>query len=327
MEIACRSLITVLATIFGTGLLSTSTAASTDFPTQPIKIVVPYSPGGTNDVVVRLVGKKLSEQIGQPVIVENKVGASGNIGAEAVARSKPDGYTLLLVTTGHTIHPSLYKNLRYDITKDLTGVSRLSSGPMLIMVNPKDNINTLQDLIKRAKDKPDSLNYASAGNGSTTHLTTELLSSRAGLKMTHIPFGGSAPAMADVMAGNTQVVLDLMFSAMPQIESGRLKALAITGSERSPLLPNVPTVAQAGIPGFNALVWNGIMAPAHTPTPVIEKLNAEFKKILATPDIQKRLADQGFPADWSTPADFNKQIQSEISQWAPVVKSSGAQVQ
>ena len=302
-------------------------AQAADYPDKPVKIIVPYPPGGTNDIVVRLVGKKLGEQLGQPIIVENKAGASGNIGAESVARAPADGYTLLLVTTGHAIHPSLYKNLRYDITKDLMGVSRLSSGPMLVMVNPKLGINNIQDLIARAKAEPGAMFFSSAGNGSSTHLTTELLASKAGIKLTHVPFNGSAPAMSDVMAGNTQVVLDLMFSALPQVQSGRLKAIAITGTARSPLLPDVPTVAESGVAGFDAEVWNGLMVPANTPQPIVDRLNAELKKVLADPDIKTRLDAQGFPASWSTPAEFDKQIASEIKRWAPVVQASGATVQ
>jgi len=296
------------------------------YPSKPIRIVVPYPPGGTNDAVARILAHKLTEQMGQPVLVENKPGASGNIGADSVAKSPPDGYALILVTTGHSIAPSLYSKLPYDIASDLVPVAELTSGPMLVMVNPQLPIKTLADLIALAKAKPGTINFASAGNGSTTHLTPELISNLAGIKMNHIPYKGSGPAMADVIAGSVQVVLDLMFSAMPQVKGGRLRAIAITGSARSPLLPEVPTVAESGFPGFEATVWNGLMAPANTPKEVIARLNAEIKKALATADMNELLQSQGFAASWSTPEQFGALIHSELERWKKVVKASGATI-
>lgn len=297
------------------------------FPAKPVKIVVPYPPGGTNDIVVRLLAQKLGDSMGQPFVVENKPGASGNLGAEQVARAAPDGYTLLLVTTGHSIHPSLYKNLRYNIKTDLTPVSELTRGPMLVMVTPSLPYKTIQDVIAAAKAKPGSINFGSAGNGSSTHLATELLSSMAGVKMTHIPYSGSAPAMADVMAGNAQLVMDLMFSALPQVNGGKLRVIAITGAKRSPLLPGVPTVAESGVPGFETLAWNGLMAPANTPKPIIDKLNAEIHKALDAPNMKERLRAQGFEPSPGTPEQFGALIRSEIDRWAKVVKTSGAKVE
>ncbi|AJG23099.1 tripartite tricarboxylate transporter substrate binding protein [Cupriavidus basilensis] len=297
------------------------------FPAKPVKIVVPYPPGGTNDIVVRLLAQKLGDSMGQPFVVENKPGASGNLGAEQVARAAPDGYTLLLVTTGHSIHPSLYKHLRYNIKTDLTPVSELTRGPMLVMVTPSLPYKTVQDVIAAAKAKPGSINFGSAGNGSSTHLATELLSSMAGVKMTHIPYSGSAPAMADVMAGNAQLVMDLMFSALPQVNGGKLRAIAITGAKRSPLLPGVPTVAESGVPGFETLAWNGLMAPANTPKPIIDKLNAEIHKALDAPEMKERLRAQGFEPSPGTPEQFGALIRAEIDRWATVVKTSGAKVE
>ncbi|NYT77490.1 tripartite tricarboxylate transporter substrate binding protein [Alcaligenaceae bacterium] len=317
----------LLATVSAIGMAGAAQAA---YPEKPISIVVPYSPGGTNDVVARLLARKLGEQMAQTVIVENKVGASGNIGADTVARSTPDGYTLVLVTMGHSIHPSMYKNLRYDITKDLAPIARLSSGPMLVMVNPDLPVRNFAELVAMAKSKPGELNYASAGNGSSTHLATELIDHQAGIKMVHIPYGGSAPAMVDVIAGNAQVVLDLMFSALPQVQSGKLRAVGITSKLRSPLLPDVPTIAESNVPGlegFDAEVWNGLMAPAGTPKPIIDRLNAELKTALADPEIKQRLDAQGFPANWSTPSDFGALIKADIARWAEVVKVSGARVE
>ena len=294
------------------------------YPNRTVKIVVPYPPGGTNDSVARLLAQRLTETLGQPVIVENKAGASGNLGAEMVARSPADGYTLLLVTMGHSIHPSLYKNLRYDIRKDLAPVTSLSTGPVVLMVNPGLGINNVHDLIARAKAKPGALNFSSAGNGSSTHLGMEYFNSLAGIKMTHIPFNGSAPAMMDVIANNSQVVMDLMFSASAQVKGGKLKAIAQTGLKRSPAMPDVPTVAESGLPGFDLSVWNGLMAPAGTPKDVIAELNAAVRKEVESPEFRERLAAQGYEPMVGTPEQFGKLIAADIERWSKVVKSSGA---
>lgn len=320
-----------LATLAGAAALAFSvvptTHAAEAFPSRAVKIVVPYAPGGTNDIVARLVAQKLGESLGQPVIVENKPGASGNLGAEQVARAPADGYTLLLVTTGHTIAPSLYPNLRYNIRTDLAPVTELTSGPLLVMTNPKAPYKTIGELIAAAKAKPASINFGSAGNGSSTHLAVEQLNAIAGVKMTHIPYTGSMPAMQDVMAGNAQLVMDLMFSAMPQVTGGKLHAIAITGKKRSPLLPDVPTVAESGVPGFDVEVWNGLMAPAATPRPVIEKLNTEIRKVLESAEMKKRFEAQGFDSTPTSPAAFGSLIASETERWTKVVQSSGAKVE
>jgi tripartite-type tricarboxylate transporter receptor subunit TctC len=307
-------------------LFALAPAAAQVYPSRPVKIVVPYPPGGTNDIVARLLAQRLAERLGQPFIVENKPGASGNLGAEMVSRAPADGYTLLLVTMGHSIHPSLYKNLRYDIRTDLAPVAELTSGPVLVMVNPSLGINTISDLVARAKARPGELNFSSAGNGSSTHLATEYLSVQTGIKLTHIPFSGSAPAMADVIAGNSHLVMDLMFSALPQVKGGKLKAIAQTGLKRSPALPDVPTVAESGVPGFNVVVWNGLVAPAATPKDVIAKLNQEIRRELESPAMKERLLAQGFESSWSSPEQFGKLIASDTERWSKVVKASGAKV-
>ena len=307
-------------------LATAAPALAQAFPGKPIKIVVPYAPGGPTDIVARIVGQKLSEQLGQPVIIDNKPGAGGNIGAEAVARAPGDGYTLLLVTTGHTINPSLYPKIAYDLKKDLVPVSQLTSGPMVVAVSPSLPVNSLQELIALAKAKPGTLNFASAGNGSSTHLAPELFSMMAGIKMNHIPYKGSAPGLADVMAGNTQVAFDFMISAIPHVRSGKLKGLATTGLVRSPAAPELPTVAEAGVPGFEVIGWNGLMAPAGTPREVVATLNAGVKKVLELPDVAERISGQGSSAHWSAPSDFGGFVQSEIAKWGKVVKTSGARI-
>lgn len=301
-------------------------AAAQAFPSRPIKIVVPYTPGGPTDIPARLVGQKLSELLGQPVIIDNRPGAGGNIGADAVAKAPADGYTLLLVTTGHTINPAIYPKLAYDLTKDLVPISQLTSSPMVVTVNPGLGVNSIKDLIALAKAKPGALNFGSAGNGSSTHLAPELFSMMAGIKMNHIPYKGSAPALADVMAGNAQVAFDFMTSAMPHVRSGRLKGLATTGATRSPAAQDLPTVAEAGVPGFEVVGWNGVMAPAGTPPDAIAKLNAAIKQALATPEVSERLTGLGANVVWSTPADFGAFVKAEVAKWDKVVKASGAKI-
>ncbi|TWD76878.1 tripartite-type tricarboxylate transporter receptor subunit TctC [Variovorax beijingensis] len=324
---ARRAFVIAFLGLLAASATPTTAVAQAAYPSKTVKIVVPYPPGGTNDSVARVLAQRLADRLGQPFIVENKAGASGNLGAEFVARAPADGYTLILVTMGHTIHPSLYRNLRYDIRTDLAPITSLTTGPALLMVNPNMGVNSLKDLIALAKSKPGALNFSSAGNGSSTHLATEYLSERAGIKMTHIPFNGSAPAMMDVIAGNSQVVMDMMFSATPQVKGGKLKAIAQTGAKRSPAMPDVPTVAEAGLPGFDVSVWNGLMAPAGTPKEVIAKLNAEIKRELDSPEFKERLAAQGYEPAWSTPEQFDKLIASDIERWAKVVKTSGAKAE
>jgi tripartite-type tricarboxylate transporter receptor subunit TctC len=311
------------------GLLAAAFAApalAQSYPAKPVRIVVPYPPGGPNDIVARTVGQKLSEQLGQPVIVDNKPGASGNIGAESVAKSPPDGYTLLLLTTGHTINPSLYPKLGYDLEKDLAPVTQLTAGPMVVVANPSLPAKNIKELISLAKAKPGSLNFGSAGNGSSTHLAPELFSSMAGIKMNHIPYKGSAPALTDLMAGQIQVAFDFMISAMPHVKSGKIKALAVTSTIRSPAAPDLPTVAESGVPGFEVIGWNGLVVPARTPKDAVAKLNAELKKALDQPDTKERFAAQGFSATWTTPEKFGAYIESEHAKWAKVVKDSGAKI-
>jgi tripartite-type tricarboxylate transporter receptor subunit TctC len=303
--------------------LSASISAQT-FPAHPIKIVVPYPPGGTNDIVARLLAQKLQEQMGQAVIVDNKPGASGNLGADAVAKGAADGYQLILVTTGHSIAPSLYPSLPYNIATDLTPVSTLTAGPMLFMTNGAGPYKTMKDFIAAAKAKPGQITYASAGNGSTTHLSAELIASTAGVKLNHIPYKGSAPAMTDVMGGQADMVMDLMFSAMPNVKGGKLRAIAITSPTRSPLLPDVPTLAEAGLPAMDLVVWNGLMAPAKTPKDVVAKLNAEVRKAMATPEMKEKLTSQGFNVMTGSPEQFSTLLKSEMERWGKVVKVSGA---
>ncbi len=315
-KIAQRALAFTLA-------LFAAVALAQGYPNKPIKIVVPYPPGGANDIVARLLAQKLTDQLGQSVIVENKAGASGNNGANEVAKGAADGYTLILVTTGHSISPSLNK-LPYDITADLAPVTTLISGPMLVLTNPNGPIKSMADLVSAAKAKPGQLNFASAGVGSTTHLSAELISSTAGVKMNHVPYKGSAPAMADVMGGHAEMVMDLMLSSVPHVQSGKLRAIAITSAKRTPSLPDVPTLTESGFPGMELSVWNGLMVPAKTPNDIVIKLNHEIVKAMGTPEMKTRIKEQGFDVLTGTPEQFTVILKSEISRWATAVKASGA---
>ena len=306
-------------------LLAAATSVyAQSYPTKPVKVIVPYPPGGPTDIVARVVGQKLSDQMGQQFIVENRPGAGGNIGAEAVAKSPADGYTLLVATTAHAINPSLFKNLGYNLTKDFAPVSQLTSGPLVIVANPSLPAKNVSELIAIGKAKPGSLNYASSGNGQSTHLSAELFATMAGIKMNHIPYKGSAPALTDVMGGQASLMFDTMLSAMPHVKNGKLKAIAVTSAARSPAAPDVPTVAESGLPGYEAIAWNGLLVPAGTPADIVGKLNAELKKALDAPDVKDRFSAQGFGAAWSTREAFAKFIQSELDKWAKVVKVSGA---
>jgi len=301
-------------------------AMAQDYPNRPVKLVVPYPPGGPTDIVARVVAQKLQEQMGQPFVIDNKPGAGANTGAEAVARSTPDGYTLLVATTAHAINPSLFSKLSYQLLKDLAPVSQLTSGPLVIVANPALPAQNIQELIALAKGKSGGLNFGSSGNGQSTHLSAELFSAMAGIKMSHVPYKGSAPALTDVMAGQTDLMFDTMLSAMPHVKAGKLKALAITSSQRSPVAPHLPTVAESGLPGYEAIAWNGLLAPAGTPKEVVARLNAELKKVLENPDVRQRFEAQGFAASWNSPATFGSFLQAEVDKWAKVVQVSGAKI-
>jgi len=279
------------------------------YPTKPVKLVVPYPPGGPTDIVARLVAQKLSDAMGQQFIIDNRPGAGGNPGAELVARSPADGYTLVVATTAHAINPSLFKNLGYSLSKDFAPVSQLTSGPLVIVANPQLPAKNVAELIALAKSKPG-----------------ELFAATAGVKMNHIPYKGSAPALTDTMGGQTQLMFDTMLSAMPHVKAGNLKALAVTSATRSRVAPDVPTVAESGLAGYEAIAWNGLLAPAGTPPEVLARLSAELKKVLAAPDVKEKFEAQGFAASWNSPDDFGRFMSAEVDKWAKVVKVSGAKV-
>ncbi|WP_423199342.1 MULTISPECIES: tripartite tricarboxylate transporter substrate binding protein [unclassified Cupriavidus] len=303
-----------------------SPAMAQEYPAKPIRMVVPYPPGGPTDIVARVVGQKLSERLGQPLVVDNRPGAGGNIGADTVAKSPADGYTLLVATTAHAINMTLFSRPTYSTSKDFTPVSMLTSGPLVLVTAPSTPAKNVSELIALAKAKPGAITFASSGNGQSTHLAAELFSSMAGVRMTHVPYKGSAPALTDVMAGQATVMFDTMLSSMPFVRDGKLKALAVTGSARSPAAPDIPTMAEAGVPGYEATAWNALLVPAGTPPAVVGKLSEALKAVLTQEDVRSRFATQGFAANWTSPADTRKFITREIDKWGKVVKTSGATI-
>ncbi|CAP40382.1 tripartite tricarboxylate transporter substrate binding protein [Bordetella petrii] len=307
-------------------LAANTAAAAATWPDKPVTLVVPYPPGGPTDIVARTVAQGLGDELGQTVIVDNRSGAGGNIGADMVAKSAPDGYTLLLATTAHAINMSLFKNLGYDTRKSFAPISLLTKGPLVIVTRPDLPAQNVRELIALAKASPGKLTFASSGNGQSTHLSAELFNTMAGTRMVHVPYRGSAPAMTDVMGGQADIMFNTMLSSMPYVKDGKLRALAVTSAARSPAAPDVPTVAESGLDGYEATAWNGLMAPAGTPDAVVQKLSAALQKVLGRPDLQKQFAQQGFDADWMTPAEYGQFLDDEIRKWAEVVKVSGATV-
>jgi tripartite-type tricarboxylate transporter receptor subunit TctC len=301
-------------------------ALAQSYPSRPVKLVVPYPAGGPTDIVARVVAERLTAQTGQSFVVDNKAGAGGNLGAELVARSPADGYTLLVATTAHAINMSMFKNLTYDVQRDFAPVSLLTQGPLVLVTHPGFEAKSVAELIALAKAKPKAVSFASSGNGQSTHLAAELFNSMAGVSMTHVPYKGSAPALNDLVGGQVPLMFDTMLSAMPHVKSGRLKALAVTGANRSPAAPDVPTVAESGLPGYQVYAWNGLLAPAGTPPQVIARLSEELKKALEQPAVQEKFSAQGFAATWTTPPQAGSFVRAEVEKWTRTVVQSGAKV-
>jgi tripartite-type tricarboxylate transporter receptor subunit TctC len=293
-----------------------------DYPTKPIKIVVPLPPGGSNDVLARLIGQKMTESFGQPVIVENRPGAAGNIATEFMTKAAPDGYTIGIAPNQTVaVNPVLYPKLSYDVLKDLEGISMLGRVPMVLVVSPKMIAKSVAELIAQAKASPDKLTYASAGSGSPQHMAAEVFKSMTGTRLIQIPYKGSAPALIDVLAGTVDVMFCPINSALPHIRSGKLRALGTTGTSRLALLNGVPTIAET-VPSFESDIWIGMITPAKTPPAVVTKLNSELRRILALPDVKEKLADQGIDAESSSAADFTKLIATDQKRWAAVIKAA-----
>ena len=300
--------------------------AQDNYPSRPIKLIVPFPPGGATDIVGRLVAQRLQEALGQPVVVENKAGAGSNIGSEQVAKAAPDGYTLLLGTIANATNMSIYKNMSYDTLRDFAPVTQTMAAPsVLVVTNALPAIN-LKELIGLAKAQPGKLSFASSGAGGSPHLAGELLKLRAGIDIIHVPYKGAAPALVDVVSGVVSMGFKTALSAIPHMQSGKLKPVAVAATKRLAQIPNVPTMVEAGLPDFEVSSWNGVLAPAKTPPEIIARLNQALVRILATQDVKERFAAQAAEPVGSTPEQFRAYIQSEIDKWAQVVKASGAKI-
>jgi len=323
----CRKVFS-LACIFLLSTLVAAQAPAQSYPEKPIRLIVPFPPGGSNDIVGRIIGAELSGKLGQQVVIDNRGGAGGMIGSEIASRAQPDGYTLLIVSVAYAYNPSIYKSrLKFDPVKSFVPVTILGTGPNALTINPKLPVKSVKDLIALAKAKPGTLNYASAGIGSFQHLGAEMFRLMAGINIVNVPFKGGGPAMADVIAGNTQITIGSLIQVLPHIQSGRLKVLGVGGAKRNVSLPDVPTIAEAGVPGYEANNWWGILAPAGTPAAVIKRLHTEAAAILATPRIQKKFETQGAEVVNMSSAGFGKFIRAETTKWAKVVKDAGIKAQ
>ena len=298
--------------------------AQDDYPSKPVRIVVPFAPGGSTDVVARILADKLAVEFKQPFLIDNRAGAGGNIGADSVAKAAPDGYTLLMGTTGVlAINSYLYKNMSYDAAKDFAPVSYTSLITNILVVNQQQPFRTVPELLALAKSKPGALSFASSGAGSSTHLSGELFKALSGADIMHVPYKGSSQALTDVVSGQVTMLFDNAPSSMGFIQSGKLRAVAVTSSKRMPGLPDVPTIDEAGVKGYESLSWSGIVAPAATPKPVIAKLNQAIDRILKMEDVQKRLAGLGVEAVGGPPEAFTTHIRRESDKWGKLVKSAG----
>jgi tripartite-type tricarboxylate transporter receptor subunit TctC len=308
-------------------LAATSLALAQPYPTRSIKMIVPFPPAGSTDISARAVAGKLGERLGQAVIIENRPGAGGNIGTDVAAKAPPDGYTLIVGTVGtHAINSSLYSKMPYDHIRDFAPVVLLSTTPNVLVMSPSFPANSVADVIRLAKSRPGELNFASSGAGTSIHLSGEMFKSMAGLDMTHIPYKGSAPMLIDLMSGQVNMAFDNLSASMVHIKAGKLKALATTGATRSAALPDLPTVSEAGLPGYESTSWNAVFVPAGTPREVIDKLNREINAILQSPETRKYFAEQGAEAGGGTPEQLGALVRSETVKWSKVVKDSGAKV-
>lgn len=322
--------LTHLAAILGllAAPLSYAADAATNYPTKPVKLVVGYAPGGTTDISARLMADMLSKELGQPFIVENKPGANSNIGAEYVAKSKSDGYTLLVGSISTAINYSLYSKLGYDPLKDFAAVGLLNIVPNIMAVNPKVPVKTVKEYIEFAKKNPDALTCASPGNGSSAHLGCELFKIKSGISILHVPYRGSGPAVADLLGGQVSSIFDNLPPLLPHVRSGKLTGLAVTTAERVPFAPDIPTIAESGVEGFNVAAWFGVFAPAETPPAIVEKVNVALNKALADPVLVKNYSANGFlmPTAPNTPAAFRTFVESEVTKWAEVVKATNLKI-
>jgi tripartite-type tricarboxylate transporter receptor subunit TctC len=308
-------------------LVCASGALAQNWPNRPIRMIVPYTPGGYTDLMARLVGQKISDALGQPIIFENKPGANAIIGTDVVAKAAPDGYTFGTVIAAHAVNATLNPKLPYDTLKDFSYVSLMSVAPLIMIAHPSLPANNVQELIQLAKAKPGELNFASSGVGAAAHLTMEMFKSRTGIDMVHIPYKGTAGALQDVIGGRINVMFDVVGPLMPQVRSGLAKSIVVTAKERIPAASDVPTMAEQGVPDFVSGTWAGIIAPAGTPKEIVDRISAEAKKALADPALQAKLVEQGIVAVGSTPEEFRSFVGEEIARWGKVITDAGIKME
>jgi len=297
-----------------------------NYPARPIRLVVPFPPGAATDALARIVGQKLAEGVGQPVVVDNRAGAGGVLGTEVVAKAVPDGYTLLMAGAAHAINASLYRQLPFDPQRDFAGVTLVAFLSNVLVAYPGVPATNVRELIALAKARPGQLNYASGGSGSTAHLAMELLKTNAGIDVVHVPYKGGGQAMNDLLGGQVSLLFTSLYSAQPQVKAGKLRALGVASAKRTSFAPDLPTIAESGLPGYEVIAWYGVMVPGKTPPATVARLHAEIAKGLKTPDSEARFASQGAELVVSTPAAFDAHVRAEIAKWAKVVKASGARV-
>ena len=322
LGLACGAFALPILSFLLLTLLPPTLSRADDYPSRSIRLIIPFPPGGSNDVVGRIIANQLSKQLGQQVFVDNRSGAGGVVGTDLAAKAAPDGYTLLVVSISQAVDPWLYK-LPYDPIKDFTPVGMFGTGTNVLTVNPKVPVHSVQELLAYAKEKPGVLDYASAGIGSFQHLSGELFKLMAHADIQHVPYKGGGPAMMAMIAGEDQVMFSSIVQTVPSIQSGSLRALATGGEKRSPILPDLPTISESGVPGYVATNWWGLSAPAGTPQPIVDRLHAAVAEVLKSADTEKYLADQGAAPMNMSPAEFGTFIKSEIDKWGPVVKAAG----
>jgi tripartite-type tricarboxylate transporter receptor subunit TctC len=296
------------------------------YPTKPVRIIVPFAPGGGSDFIARFMAQRLTESLGSQVIVENKPGAGGVLGIEQGVKAAPDGYTLTLIASSYTVNPSIYK-LNFDPVTDVTPIIQLSQGPLLVVAHPSLPVKSIKELIALAKSKPGSVNFASSGQGSVIHLATELFASMAGVKMNHIPYKGTGPALTDTISGQTSVFFSSTATAMPHVKSGRLKAIAVTTAKRIPALPEVPTVAESGLPGYDVTLWHGLIGPKGVPRAIVDRINGDVTKSLKLKETAEQLQSDGVAPAGGTPEQFAAQIKKEIGIWRKVAADAGVKAE
>jgi tripartite-type tricarboxylate transporter receptor subunit TctC len=321
-------LIPRLLCTFAAVAISCGAAFAQPFPQKPVKLIVGFPPGGGVDIIARSISQALGDRLGQPIVVENRPGAGGNIAAEQVAHAPADGHTLLVgAVSSLAISASLYKAPRYDVLKDLTPVAVVASVPNVLVVHPSIKAKNVKEFIAHVKANPGKVNFGSAGNGTTVHFAGELFKSMASLDMVHVPYKGAAPAMADLLGGQVQVMFDFLSAAAPHIKSGKLHALGVTSTKRSPVLPNVPTIAEAGLPGYNVLGSFGVMAPAGTPADVVNRLNREIAAVVNLPEVKERLISYAATPEQQTPEEFAQILKAEVAKWAKIVDATGVKLE